>query len=219
VRDILPAPVYEAIEAHITDKAGHAHEGWPAGSDEEDTLTGDLGATFRTPWSPPISMNGDTWSWRITYKKFRGRGPGAFERSSGADGIFQVEVTLGSQMEFKGLLFQAKKMGQMNGELQSQVERMERMAPRGSAVFVYGPESYRAVPGHDYLAQASLDRSAIERALQPLGEFLGRDFLSCIHGLRGMHYDAARGLLFLPNGSAYHISVAHRIRIEASRLT
>jgi len=156
VRDILPAAVYEAIEAHITDKARHAHERWSAGSDQEDTLTGDLGATFRTLWSFPITTNGDTWSWRMTYKKFRGRGPGAFEKPSGAGGIFEVEVTLGSQMEFKGILFQAKKIGQMNGELQSQVERMERMAPRGSAVFVYAPESYRAVPGHDYLAQASL---------------------------------------------------------------
>ncbi len=218
MKDILPAPIYDAIEAHITRRAQHAQEGWEGGSDEEDTLTGDLGATFRTPWSSPIRSNGDIWLWRMSYKKFRGRGYGAFEKESGADGIFQVEVTRGSEMEFKGLMFQAKKTGQLNGDLASQVERMEAMAPQGSAVFEYGPDSYRAIAGHDYLTEASIDKSRIGRALQPLGGFLV-DFLSCTYGLRGMHYDAIRGLLILPNGSAYRVSLAHRFLIEAYSLS
>ena len=111
MKDILPALIYGLIEAHIAERAQHAQEGWEGGSDDEDTLTGDLGATFRTPWSSPIRTNGDTWSWRMRYKKFRGHGPGAVEKKSGADGILQVEVTRGSEVQFKGLLFQAKRSG------------------------------------------------------------------------------------------------------------
>jgi len=155
----------------------------------------------------------------MSYKKFRGRGPGAFEKESGADGIIQLEVDLGSEMEFKGLLFQAKKIGQLNGNLQAQVERMEAIAPKGSAVFEYAPDSYRAIAGHDYLAAASLDKYPFEPALEPLGGFLARDFLSCTYGLRGMHYDASRGLLIHPNGSASRVSLRHRIKIEAYRST
>jgi hypothetical protein len=43
-------------------------------------------------------------------------------------------------MEFKGLLFQAKKIGQLNGNLESQAERMEGMAP-GLGGVEYGPDS------------------------------------------------------------------------------
>jgi hypothetical protein len=122
-------------------------------------------------------------------------------------------------MLFKGLLFQAKKIGHLNGDLESQVERMERMAPSGSAVFEYGPDSYRAIAGRDYLAQASPGQARTAAQLQPLGGFLARDFLSCTYGLRGMHYDALRGLLIVPDGTAYRVSLAHRIMIEASRLS
>lgn len=217
MKDLLPAPVYGAIEDHIAQRARRAQEGWEGGSDDEDTLTGELGATFRTAWSASIRINGDMWSWRMSYKKFRGHGPGAFEKESGADGIMQVEVTLGSKVQFKGLLFQAKKIGQLDGNLESQVKRMEEIASRGSAVFEYGPDSYRAISGHDYLAEASSGRPRTAPQLRPLGEFLAGDFLSCNYGLRGMHYDALRGLLSVPDGSAYRVSLAHRIMIEAYR--
>lgn len=101
MKGLLPAPVYGAIEAHLTQRAQDAPEGWEGGSDEEDTLTGDLRKTFRTQRSSPIATNGDTWSW--TY------------------------------------------------------------------------------------------------------------------GLRGVHYEAICGLLIVPDGTAYRVSLAHRIMIEASR--
>jgi len=218
MNDILPPPVYGAIERYLEERAQHATEGWAAGSDEEDTLTGDLGATLRTQGHFQIAANGDTWLWQVTYKKFRGRGRGAFEKRSGADGIVQVEVTRGSEVHFKGLLFQAKKLGLLNGELESQVKRMEKMAPNGSAVFEYRPDSYRAISGHDYLENSS-DQASKAPKLRTLGEFLARDFLSCKYGLRSMHYDASRGLLNLPDGTAHRVSLGHRILIEAQSLT
>jgi hypothetical protein len=218
VKDILPAPIYGAIEDHIARRAQLAQEGWEGGSDEEDTLTGELGATFRTPWSDPIRSNGDLWSWRMRYKKFRGRGYRAFEKESGADGILQIEVNLGSVVQFKGLLFQAKKLGHLNGNLEAQVRRMEELAPGGSAIFEYGPEIYRAIAGQDYLARVRLDKSGVASTFHRLGDFLALDFLACTHGLRGVYYNANRGLLNLPDGTAHRVSIPQRIMIEANRL-
>src|SRR2546426_834811 len=97
-------------------RARTAVEGWEDGSEDEDTLTGDLGATLRTRRST-VTANGQTWVWRVRYKKFRGRGHRALERATGADGIFQIEVTTGDQKHFKGVLFQAKKVGTTDGRL------------------------------------------------------------------------------------------------------
>jgi hypothetical protein len=221
MKDILPEGVYNAIATHITRRAQQAPEGWESGSDEEDTLTGDLGATLRTPRARTVITNGEKWSWRMTYKKFRGRGDHADEKKMGADGILQIEVTRGSEVRFKGLLFQAKKAGRFNGNLDSQVKQMEELAPGGSALFEYGPKSYRAIAGRDYLAHVSPGRGrarSIRARLQPLGGFLAQDFLSCTHGLRGMHFDAARGLLFERDGTAHELFLLHRITIQAHRI-
>jgi hypothetical protein len=163
-------------------------------------------------------IDGSSWKWRIRYKKFRGRGLGAFEKESGADGIVQIEVRQGQErgqekVQFKGLLFQAKKPGRRNRQLSDQVERMEKIAPGGSAVFEYGPKSYRAIPGDHYIAFGRRNRKASTG--QPIGRFLAQDFLPCAHGKKGMHYDANRLLLILPDGSAYKISLTHRLLIEA----
>ena len=147
MRDVLPETIYAAIREHLIEGARRAREGWEDGSDDEDTLTGDFGAMLRTPWTSPIVVSGEIWSWRVRYKKFRGRGRGAFERRSGADGIFQIEVTRGDLKDFKGLLFQAKKAGSPDGQLASQVERMEGLSAGSTAVIEYGPRGYRAVAG------------------------------------------------------------------------
>ena len=195
-------------------RATTAVEGWEDGSDDEDTLTGDLGATLRTRPSI-VTSNGETWMWRVRYKKFRGRGPGALERPTGADGIFQIEVTRGDEKHFKGLLFQAKKAGTTDGRLAAQVERMEGLASGGSAIFEYGPNAYRAATGHAYLTAGSPSLRSKGAPLQSLSSFLGDSFLPCGTGLRGMYYDALRALLLLPTGPAIRIPIRHRIVVEA----
>jgi len=219
LKDLLPAVVYDAIEQHLHDGGVRAREGWEAGEDEEDTLTGHVGAIFQTDWSY-LRANGDAWSWRVRYKKFRGRGPGAFEKRSGADGIFQVEVNNSLTIRFKGLLFQAKKGRDLNGNLVEQVASMERIATNGSAVFEYGPDEYRGISGKDYLEaqQTRASRSAVRDKLQPLGTFLGREFLGCAVGLRDLYYEATRGHLWRPDGSAIPFAVRHRLLLQVERL-
>lgn len=218
MKEVLPEPIYAAISTHLIDRATKAPEGWEGGSDDEDSLTGDLGGMLRTEWSPLLQDNGDSWRWRVRYKKFRGRGPRAFEKQSGADGIFQIEVSRGLEKHFKGLLFQAKKVGNLDGELVSQVEHMEQLAEGGSAIVEFGPGTYRAVSSVDYLKGRSTPSDQQTVDFQTLPNFLANVFLPCTSGLRGMYFDAIRALLILPNGVAHQISVRHRISIEAERV-
>lgn len=112
IRQYLPDIIYTAIQSHLREGANSAERGWESGNDEEDTLTGDLGANLRRHWSNPVSINGHEWKWQVTYKKFRGRGPNALENLCGEDGIFQIEVENTETLEItgKGLPFQAKKI-------------------------------------------------------------------------------------------------------------
>jgi hypothetical protein len=109
MRELIPSPVFDSIRTHLRTVAEGAVTGWEANQDEEDSLTGDLGRLLKTPRTVQINLNGQIWRWCVGYKKFRGRGDGAFEARSGADGIIQIEATLRDVTFFKGILFQAKK--------------------------------------------------------------------------------------------------------------
>lgn len=208
MRDILPPAVYESVRKHLAARARVAIEGWESGADDEDVLTGDLGATLRTGWRSVHLRGASGWRWRVSYKKFRGRGPGAFEKSSGADGIFQVEITSETDKIFKGLLFQAKRTRSSHAKLLLQVDRMEKIAENGSAIWFYEPSGYLALPGAAYLVAPEY------KVLEPLDSFLSETFLSCATGLRGMYFDAVRGLLLLPNGFAHRVTLRHKITVE-----
>lgn len=217
MRQYLPKVIYTAIQSHLRNAAILAEGGWDAGNDEEDTLTGDLGATLRRTWSVPVSIDGHEWRWQVTYKKFRGRGPGAFEKYRGADGIFQIEIENIETSEFirKGMLFQAKNQYNMRrAELTRQVSDMERLVPGGSAVIEYGPEIYRAFEGRRFL-----DIGDERPTIQPirLGDFLADSFLGCTIGTLGMYYDAKRRIIIVPQGDrfrSYRIDIDNRIGIE-----
>jgi len=49
------------------------------------------------------------YSYQVSYRKIRGRGPRAPEKQLGAGGIFQIEVTDDHGRQTKGLPFQSKK--------------------------------------------------------------------------------------------------------------
>jgi hypothetical protein len=190
--------------------------------DEEDSLTGDLGRLLTTHRDIYINVDGHSWRWRVRYKKFRGRGKGAFEGTSGADGIIQVEVTIRGETFFEGILFQAKKVTRFrNAELRRQIISIEKLAPGGSAVFLFGPELYRAIKGTEYLRPDERLVGVTIRKMPPLASFFD-EFLECKSGIRGMYYEAVREQLLLPTidgqVKAEALEVRNRIKIEiASR--
>lgn len=221
MQDVIPEVVFAEIQGHLRERTTHAEQGWEAGSDEEDTLTGDLCGSLRTPGWVRVQSDGQSWEWRISYKKFRGRGRGAAEKQIGADGIVQVEVRpgLANEIVHKGLLFQAKKIaGSSRREMHRQVEGMESVAPGGSAVFEYGPRGYRAASGQEILRPETRDVIRIGRP--NLSDYLSDRFLPCTAGLRGMYYDAVRGNLIVPGSDGphtYKVSLRHRVLIEVER--
>jgi hypothetical protein len=218
LRDVLPERVFHSIQRHLVHVGNTAHSGWVSASSEEDTLTGDFCGRLRIDWQNSVA-DGDSWKWRVRYKKFRGRSKNAFEKRSGADGIIQIEVTLNPRRVkiYKGLLFQAKKklLG-FNAKTVGQVQAMEKIAPGGSALFLYVPNGFGAISGATYL-----ERSAA-LTVPHLGSFLGDRFLPCKSGLRGMYYDAVRELLLVPTGDsdihAMPVDLRHRVLIEAQEI-
>ncbi|HEV7949996.1 MAG TPA: hypothetical protein VGP24_09540, partial [Glaciihabitans sp.] len=76
----IPAKVLDQISEHISSAVDRAVAGFWSGNEDEDTLTGDLGACLRTG-SHTVEVIQDEisgpWKWSMTYSKFRGRGKGA----------------------------------------------------------------------------------------------------------------------------------------------
>jgi hypothetical protein len=153
----------------------------------------------------------------VRYKKFRGRGPGAFESVAGADGIIQIEVIRATDSIYKGILFQAKKKAiRRDRELVEQVQKMERLARGCSAVFEYAPDAYRVVTGRSFLEELNEPRTRGRDTLR-LGTFLADAFLPCSAGIRGMYYDAVRQILLIPEDGqlkVMHVELGHRIAVE-----
>lgn len=218
---LLPDDVKAEICAHIQRGVEHAESGWDAAHDDEDTLTGELGGALRTDGFVTCALD-RSWTYRVTYKKLRGKGPNAPETLTGADGIFQIEVRRQgkSKVDLKGFLFQAKKRDSSSrSDLVGQVNDLERIAPGGSAIVEYSDDGFRAQTGAEFKIARSKSSARIPHPDGSLSSFLCDRFLTCETGLRGLYFDAVRGNLVVPKlgGSTktYKVSVEHRISVEA----
>ncbi|HEV7857283.1 MAG TPA: hypothetical protein VGO91_01405 [Pyrinomonadaceae bacterium] len=148
----IPEEVKESISSHPYASIAKAVEGYVSGSEEEDTLTGGLGENLRisnqkvdVPVGQEIS---GSWTWSITFHKFRGRGNNATENLLGADGIFELSVGRGdiqANTQKKCLLFQAK--NQWQGSDKSLFEQCIKLSTWREASFVlnYIPTDYETL--------------------------------------------------------------------------
>ena len=219
MRDVIPEGVFRAIQEYLRERTAFAEQGWSAGEDDEDTLTGDFGASLRTPGWNELQQAGGSWEWRVRYRKI---GPKA-EKRIGGDGIFQVEVQPSdgsSLITYKSILFQSKKHeGSSRSDMIDQVENMEEIAPGGSAVFEFGPEGYRGAAGRIILDERERNPRHIPHPDEPLGTFLADEFLPCGAGLRNMYCDFEDRTLFVPvdGGTVKRISLRHAIELEVRK--
>jgi len=219
MKKLLPDEIKQEIAAHIQRAICHAEAGWDAAHDEEDTLTGELGGALRTDGFVKCESD-SSWSYKLSYKKLRGRGPHAPEKVTGADGLFQIEVQHpGASSETKGFLFQAKKReASSRGDLVSQVDDLEKLAPGGSAVIEYSQEGFRAQTGREFQTERKQKPSRIPHPSCALAVFLGEHFLSCKIGIRGLYFDAVRGQMVVPQSDGrnllFMVSVAHRLSLN-----
>lgn len=190
----IPRAVKDAIKAYLREQGNSAQTDYAEASGSEDTLTGAFGKHLK---KDPTGVRGERgWKWRIRWRKVRSSSRrSAEEKHTGADGIIQLEVFHADGNVFtKGLLFQAKKEDDKDlTRLKEQCGKMEKLAPSGSAIFVYGSGCYFGRPSTtwDRMSNASVSASRI-------GDFLADEFMDCRVGQEGLFYEAERGTLVVP---------------------
>jgi hypothetical protein len=197
MRDILPPSLIDLLRDRYLAGVADAEAAFDQHVADEDSLTGALGQALAMRES--IIFNGPSGAYavRVSYRKLRGRGPGAPEKKLGSDGIFQIEVAndLGEVVRSKGLPFQAKTSWRgTNTALYKQAGVMERMNP-GGLVIDYTANGYKACTAKA-VVEAKGHRATVEKygAMRSLGQVLSRDFLECTIGTRGLYFDPDREL-------------------------
>jgi hypothetical protein len=192
MRDLLPDFVREAIRDRYLAGVADAEAGFEHGKADEDTLTGALGQAISTRAPVTQVLDGQTYIWKIYYRKVRGRGPGAPEKRSGADGIFQIDVSDadGQVIRRKGLPFQAKKgWSAADRNLVSQARTM--LDKMGDGIVIdYAGHGYTACRASVVIDARGRKTAAMRAgAVHPLGQTLGNEFLDCNIGKDGLFYD------------------------------
>ena len=196
----IPDEVKFSIHNHFQNSINRAINGYLSAHEDEDTLTGHLGACLKiNNQTVQVNSSGNEiigkWIWSIDYYKFRGRGGNATENYLGADGIFELILNNGSQIEKKSLLFQAKKEWHTSDN--SLFRQCIKLSTWREASFVlnYTPTSFEAILIDDVIrSRGSREDIAI---IYNLANFLGTDFLDCEIGDNDLEYDAiARRLIW-----------------------
>lgn len=192
----IPTKVKDSIKKHFHDSILRATDGYLSANEDEDTLTGHLGALLRVSNQKvhveKEEMSG-TWSWSINYYKFRGRGKKATENIIGADGIFELILDYGNnQTSKKSLLFQAKNNWTSDRLLYNQCIKLS-IWREAAFVLNYTPHEFQAFNIDDAIKSRGVKLQAGNK--YPLDIFLGETFLNCKVGDTELDYDARRRLL------------------------
>lgn len=189
-RLFIPKPVVGAIKEHLVDAVERSRDGFWSAHEDEDTLTGHLGALLRISnqkvFVEDVEIPAGTWTWGIDYFKFRGRGPKATESLIGADGIFEIKVQSFNRIEKKSLLFQAKTKGVADRDLVVQCARLSTWR-EAACVVNYSPDGISALPIDEALRLSRGAAGRLEGA--DLAAFLGDQFLPCLIGDTNLEYD------------------------------
>ncbi len=191
----IPREVKESIAKHIHESVKKAIDGYLSANEDEDTLTGHLGASLRIK-NQKVEVQEEqttgTWKWSIDYYKFRGRGRNATENFLGADGIFEIQLNTRYRTEKKSLLFQAKKEWSNDKNL---FEQCIKMSTWREAAFVlnYTPNEFQAYTLDDVIKSQGLKSKTLKGF--DLSEFLNNTYLDCLIGDTDLNYDARARML------------------------
>ncbi|MFH1653250.1 MAG: hypothetical protein ABIE74_04250 [Pseudomonadota bacterium] len=205
---------------HIRTAVSKAIDGYWSASEDEDVLTGHLGACLKIGnkkvrvVQTQSELPGD-WTWSIDYYKFRGRGINATERILGADGLFELRLQRGYRTEIKSLLFQAKKDWNSDRDLVTQCIKLSTWR-EAAFVLNYTSEAFEAFSIDEVLKLRGVRRSAFQA--KALADFLAEDFLDCLVGDTDLSYEPrARRLIWRALSGeivATVFRVKHRVRVN-----
>lgn len=214
----IPKKVLDAIQAHLADAIQKSVKGFWSANEDEDTMTGHLGACLKTGTHTvevdDAQING-TWRWFIDYAKFRGRGKGATENRIGADGIIELSLSWAGRTETKAILFQSKLDWKTDDALVKQAVLLSTWR-EASIVINYREKGFEAL-SIDSVLQSRGSRANAKDVL-PLQEALNAYFLQCKIGNTDLSYDPrSRRLRWRAQSGitvAAQFSIPHRIRIH-----
>jgi hypothetical protein len=206
----IPREVREAIRDHIASAVKQAIAGYLSASEDEDCLTGHLGAKLQIDNQKVTVLQDEIageWTWAIDYRKFRGRGQGATEKLIGADGLFELAVALPHRTEVKSLLFQAKMAGNGGRPLVEQCLKMSTW--REAAIVVeYSKLAFSALHLDDVIEGQG---RILDNRKMPLADLLGRAFLECKIGNTKLKYHPSTRLLAWTTMTDETVAVDFRI--------
>lgn len=222
-RIYIPSQVVEDISAHIKTAVQKATDGFWSANEDEDTITGHLGASLKTGLHT-VNVTQDEvsgpWKWSLDYSKFRGRGASATESYLGADGIFELNVIWSQRTEKKSLLFQSKTEWSDSPELVRQSMLLSTWREAAIAID-YRPDVFEAFSIDSVLASHG-KRSNANNGIT-LQKALTDYFLVCKIGNTDLRYDTRARRLYWrdKNGLLVGVqfSVPHRIRLKVKAPT
>jgi hypothetical protein len=191
----IPPEVQSAISSHIDEAVANAVRAFPAGAEDEDALTGQLGYALRID-EQAVTVQGEVagiWRWSIDYTKFRGRGKGAAENTLGADGILELRTHHAQGSDTKAALFQSKtKWSGRDEDLSIQCLKLSTWA-EASFVIDYRPDGFSAYRIEDVIRARGTKTLAV--GMVSLQTFLNEAFLGCVIGDSDLKYDRDERLL------------------------
>ncbi len=207
----IPQVVLDDIIKRVGEGVAETLENYESAEEDEDTITGDLGAMIRTRRRKVLVEKDEIpgiWTWSLTYTKFRGRGPGATERYLGADGIFEMKFDRPGDAWVKSLLFQSKKAGEGGKAL---VEQCVRLSTWREAAFVisYGHSAITAHSLDDVLGSRGRPRSSDGREF---ADYVGNTFAACMIGDNDLRYDAKRKTLIWRDEAGDRVGVRFALK-------
>lgn len=218
----IPDEVKESIFDHLKTAIDNAAEAYENASEEEDTLTGQLGFSLNCKVKK-VNVKADRqkeqlpgiWKWSLKYTKFRGRGPKATENIVGADGIFEFGVKYGKGIQKKSLLFQAK--NDLNTDKQLFYQSLKLSTWREAAFVInFTPNEIEAFHIDDVVRSQGARGNISEKF--SLYNFLSEIFIECLIGDLDLEYDArAHRLIWIShNGEKVNtkFSVKNRFSLE-----
>ncbi len=214
----VPAVVKASIRDHVESAVQRAVHGYLSASEDEDTLTGHLGALLSVASQRVVEVSGDfagVWTWSLDYYKFRGRGAGATERILGADGVFEVRLVIGGRLTQKSLLFQAKNNWSSDPSLLSQCIKLSTWR-EAAFVLNYTPDGFLAYSIDEVIRTRGVKRR--QPSATPFAEYLGGQFLDCLVGNTNLHYDPRKRKLIWRTMNnevvATRFSLGHRFAVK-----
>ncbi|HBG17885.1 MAG TPA: hypothetical protein DDY32_00995 [Desulfobulbaceae bacterium] len=214
----IPNEVKDSIAKHFDKAITKAVDGFWSGNEDEDTLTGALGACLRcrTKTVTAFASNNELpgkWKWSIDYTKFRGRGTNATEKYLGADGIFELTLSHGFRHDRKSVLFQSKTDWTTDVDI---LKQSLLLSTWREAAFVlnYTEDAYETFSVDEVIKARG---KKPEKGL-PLQKTLSDHFLECKIGDTELEYDVRwRRLSWRTSAGirvATQFSIPQRIRIR-----